>query len=169
MASFLRKSFDFSMKNIPIPSEDSYFKNFIFRTHDFITRMRWKAFFFKRSEEKKDELAAETYNNSDDENDQENQNTANENKYGYRTSRNPPYIKEIAEFEKDLWIMVESTKLENKKSNFQKKLQQEIKEIKKSKSLLIPADKTTNMYQMKTNEYKKLLKDNIISNYRKVD
>ena len=82
---------------------------------------------------------------------------------------NPPYIKEIAEFEKDLWIMVESTKLENKKSNFQKKLQQEIKEIKKSKSLLIPADKTTNMYQMKTNEYKKLLKDNITSNYRKVD
>ena len=65
--------------------------------------------------------------------------------------------------------MVESTKLENKKSNFQKKLQQEIKEIKKSKSLLIPADKTTNMYQMKTNEYKKLLKDNITSNYRKVD
>ena len=170
MASLIRKSFDFSMKNIPIPSEDSFFKNFIFRTHDFITRMRWKALFFKRSEEeKKENKTTEDSSSSNEENNTDNENQEIENKYGYRTSRNPPYIKEIADFEKDLWLMVESTQIVNKKSNFQRKLQKEVKEIKRSNTLLIPADKTTNMYKIKTEKYKKLLRDNITSSYKKVD
>ena len=65
--------------------------------------------------------------------------------------------------------MVESTQRANRKSNFQRKLQKEVKEIKRSNTLLIPADKTTNMYKIKTEKYKKLLRDNITSSYKKVD
>lgn len=95
------------MKSIAIPSEDSYFKNFIYRTHDFITRMRWRAF-FNNQKKRKRRKAAETSNSSNEENDSENQNTESASKFGFRTSRNPPYIRELAEFVKDVWLMVES-------------------------------------------------------------
>ena len=36
------------MKNIPIPQNSAYIKCLIDKTANFIRRMRWKAFFFKK-------------------------------------------------------------------------------------------------------------------------
>ena len=161
MAGFVKRHFYFSMKNIPIQNEDSFLKNFIHRTEDFITRLRWPILFFlKREEEKKKDNCDDCESDGEDE---------RKETYGFRSTRIPPPIKEIEEFEQDLWSMVEGIQFNKKRTQFQKRLINEVKEIKKSKNLIIPADKTSNMYEVPVEKYNKLLKDNITKQYKKVD
>ena len=161
MAGFVKRHFNFSMKNIPIQNEDSFLKNFIHRTEDFITRLRWPILFFlKREEEKKKDNCDDCESDSEDE---------RKETYGFRSTRIPPPIKEIEEFEQDLWSMVEGIQFNKKRTQFQKRLINEVNEIKKSKNLIIPADKTSNMYEVPVEKYNKLLKDNITKQYKKVD
>ena len=47
--------FKYSMKNIPIPSRNSYLKKLIEKTESVIKRMRWKAFFFENSDSNEDD------------------------------------------------------------------------------------------------------------------
>ena len=163
MADFVKKNFGFSMKNIPIPGRNSYLKQFIFRMEDFITRVRWVALFFLKKEAEK-EQGDDTFSEEDEDEDFERRT------FGFRSSNVPPPIKEIAEFEKDLWDMVENIQFSNKKlSPFQRKMKKEIKNLNESDKLLIPADKTSNMYELKPETYNKLLKDNITRAYKKVD
>ena len=42
-----------------------------------------------------------------------------------------------------------------------------MKNIKNSESIFVPADKTTNIYQMSADSYKKLLHENVTSKYKK--
>ena len=42
-----RINFDYSLKNIPIPSNQSYLKTMIEKVEAFIKRIRWKAYFFE--------------------------------------------------------------------------------------------------------------------------
>ena len=162
MAEFIKKNFGFSMKNIPTPSNDSYLKQLIHRVEDLITRMRWKAIFFLKKEEEKDNEESESEEGEDD---------VKRRTYGFRSTRVPERVNEMEEFEKDVWDMVEQCKFKDKgsESAFQKKMKNEIKEINKSDKLLIPADKTSNMYQVRTQTYNKLLKDNTTRAYKKVD
>ena len=107
-----------------------------------IKRMRWKVFF---------------YINPSSENMQQT--------YGLKTLNYPPKIKEMALFERDLWDLVNKIKFS---SNFQNQLKQDIKAIKKSKKDFDFADKTSNVYQIEKDEYKKLTTDTITSAYKKV-
>ena len=52
---------------------------------------------------------------------------------------------------------------------FQNQLSKDVRRINKSKNLFIQADKTSNVYEVDKITYKKLLNDNITSNYKKVD
>ena len=45
----------------------------------------------------------------------------------------------------------------------------EVKEVNKSDNLIIAADKTSNMYEVPPEKYKKLMRDNITQQYKKVD
>ena len=60
-------SFDYSMKNIPIPPQSSYMKNLIEKVEKFVKRIRWKAYFFEHPSEK----------------------TVNEN-FGFMSNKTPP-------------------------------------------------------------------------------
>ena len=42
-----RINFDYSLKNIPIPSNQSYLKTMIEKVEAFIKRICWKAYFFE--------------------------------------------------------------------------------------------------------------------------
>ena len=42
--------FDYSLKNIPIPSQDAYLRNLIEKVENVLKRMRWKAHFFLKEE-----------------------------------------------------------------------------------------------------------------------
>ena len=52
-------------------------------------------------------------------------------------------------------------------SNFQTRLSDDVRSIKKNTKLLIPDDKTNNLYELTTDEYNKLLTKNISKTYIK--
>ena len=139
-----RLNIDYSLKNIPIPSADSYKRRLIEKVESVIRRMRWKAFFFlKGSEEVEDEG-------------QEN------NNYGLcKTKACPPQVEELKPFENDLLRMVEGISFRNMSDPFQAKMKADIKDIRNSKEVIVRADKTRNLYRVEQDHYSKLLRDNV--------
>ena len=65
--------------------------------------------------------------------------------------------------------MVRNIEFKNVKSSFQQQLQNDMKSMKKNAKLLIPADKINNLYRLTTDEYNKLLTENISKSYKKTD
>ena len=118
----------YSLKNIPIPSPSTYTTALIKRTEDVIKRMRWKAFFFLRN----DDL---------DSDDPESKET-----FGFRTRKCPPRVNELEAFEDDLLKMIENIDFRTASNDLQRRLDKDIQKIKNSKDVIVPADKTRNLY-----------------------
>ena len=74
------RNFDYSMKNIPIPTKGSYLKCLVEKVESLIIRMRWKALFF---------------NNNDSESNPN-------NNYGFKSKKTPPQDELLKPFEEDL-------------------------------------------------------------------
>ena len=121
-------------------------KRFIEKTEHFLRRMRWKANHFLNQQE-----------------------TSAKDTYGFKSKNSPPKINELIPFEDGMLDLIRNIKFkDDTKSNFQRKLDADIKsKIKKPNSLLIPADKTTNYYEMNTSAYDKLIKENVTKTYKK--
>ena len=119
------------------------------KVQSFLKRIRWKAFFFD--------------NTSDPERERK-------KSYGFKSEKSPPQNKELLKFENAMYNMIKNIKFnENKPSDFQCKLSNDMKEMKKSNHLYIPADKTTNIYKVSVDQYRQLLHSNITANYKKAD
>ena len=108
--------------------------------------MRWKAYFY---------LNPEVSNN-------------NRETYGFNSKNTPPHIPELESFENRLLDMIHNVKFKNVKCGYQKKLSNHVKNIKKSESLFVPADKTNNFYKMDTSTYNNLLHKSITKTYKKI-
>ena len=134
----------YSPKNIPKPSKRSYKLQLMDKIDRVIKQLRWKAFFYM--------------NRSDD----------THETYGLKSLNCPPKIKEMVPFEKDLWNLVNKLKFRKIKSNFQRQLNEDITEIKRSNKVLVFADKTSNIYKLDTDEYKKLTTEAVTSTYKKI-
>ena len=148
--------FEYSMKNIPIPSRNTYMKKLIEMTESVIKRMRWKAFFFEQNKHK---------NRTDDStNDDDN---AKENNFGFKSRKCPPQNEELNKFESDVYDMIKNVEFRQVHDDFQDKLKHDIKKINNSAKAFIPADKTTNYYEVDKTTHDKLLMDNITSTYKK--
>ena len=65
--------------------------------------------------------------------------------------------------------MIKNIQFKYIKNDFQTKLKEDILNIQKCEKVLIPADKSRNIYKMETADYKKLLHDNIKTTYKKSD
>ena len=101
--------FDYSLKNIPNSSESTYFKTFINKLESFISRIRWKAFFYETSKSKE----------SDSESDDDQPQYEN---FGFRTDKIPPRNKYLDPFEDDLTSMMLSINFRKNKNLFRNKL-----------------------------------------------
>ena len=140
-----RKNLGYSMKNIPIPSKASYMKRMMEQVEKFVRRIRWKALFFE-----KPELMGKR-----------------KNTYGFKTNLAPPRMEHLEDFETDLYNLVSNVQYSSHRNEFQRKLAQDVKEINSSSNLLVPADKTTNLYSMSREAYQKLLSNNITKSYKR--
>ena len=69
----------------------------------------------------------------------------------------------------DLYELARSITFKPMTNSFQKNLQKDIQFIKSSNKMFVAADKTTNIYKMDVDNYRKLLRDNITSTYKKAD
>ena len=89
--------------------------------------------------------------------------------YGLKTFKCPPQVKELANFENDLLDLVKKVEFDDNfaRSQFQKKLQEDIGKITKSKKTLTAADKTSNMYRLTKEEHDKLVHNAVTKTYKK--
>ena len=136
----------YSSKNIPLPSNEAFMKRMIEMVESVLKRMRWKAFHFLRGDgtKRKDE----------------------EEKYGLKSQRCPPQVDELRLFESDMMKLIENLEFRRTNDEFQEKLKNDIKRIKSSNAVFVPADKTKNLYEMDAGLYNKLLDDNITKHYQ---
>ena len=109
-----------------------------------IKRMRWKAHFYL----KKDTSNIAYIN------------------YGFKTRNYPPLCKELQNFEKDFLDTIKLIKFWIVKYNFHRKLKEDISNIKSSPDVYAFADKTTNIYKLPPQDYKKLLHGIITKSYK---
>lgn len=135
----------YSTKNIPLPSQNDFLHRLIEKTEHFLRRMRWKAFFFLNPDAS----------------------TSSKDTFGFKSTKNPPPVDELKEFEDDMLKMIQSTKFKEVNSPFLNKLKNDTKHIKKETKLLIAADKTTNFYKLEPSKYNDLLEQNITKSYKK--
>ena len=142
--------FDYSYKNIPIPSERNYKLQLMEKIELVIKRMRWKAHFYN---EKKDIKENETH-------------TIPET-YGLNCLNCPPQVIELIQFQSDLLDMIKSLKFRKTGSHFQRTLKEDINTIHSTDTTLTFADKTSNLYKLKKEQYKKMLNDSITITYKK--
>ena len=110
----------------------------------FMKRMRWKAIFFNS---RKDTEIPENY--------------------GLKTTKCPEQVKELIQFENDLFQIVKDLKFRNTRSDFQCKLKNDIRFIRGSNKTLTPADKSSNMYRLSKDEYCRLRTNAVTATYKK--
>ena len=140
-----RFNLSYSTKNIPLPSRNDYLQRLIEKTEQFLRRMRWKAYFF---------LNPDTT-------------PCSKETYGFKSTKNPPPIEELKDFEDDMLKMIQSVKFKQVNSPFLNKLKEDTDSIQTEPKLLIAADKTTNFYKLEPSEYNVLLEKNITKSYKK--
>ena len=131
---------------LPIPSKNVYLKNRIFKLESFIKRIRWKAFFYEKSDSTPQTIV---------------------DNFGFKSVRTPPKNEHLNAFETDLYDMVHNIEFKRVSSEFQSNLSKDIKCINEDPLLFIPAEKKNNLYKLSKDNYNKLLTDNILKSYKK--
>ena len=117
------------------------------KVESLITRLRWKAhFFFDKKEH-----------------------SVNNMNFGFKSSFTLPQHELLSPFESDLYDMIRSINFKPVRNDFQKKLTEDINNIKSSENLLIFADKTANPYEMSLEQYKTILTNNVTKTCRKAE
>jgi hypothetical protein len=73
----------------------------------------------------------------------------------------------LKDFEDEILKLIQNIKFQCVHLPFQNKLSADTKRIRDSQQLLIPADKTSNFYELQVERYNKLLEENITKDYSK--
>ena len=118
---------DYSLKNIPIPSNESYLIKLIEKIESVVKRMRWRAHFFLQEKHESDIRRED---------------------FGFKSKITPPQCEHMEAFEKELLNIIPNIKSRSVKDAFQKRLKEDILKIKQSPNVFVFADKTSNIYEM---------------------
>ena len=121
MEKVKRINLDYSMKNIPVPSQTAYKKTLIAKLESFVKRMRWRAYHFinGKCEEDRDDRE----------------------KYGFNSTKSPPQVQELKHFEEDLIKLVDGFKFRRLTDPFQDKLREDVKRLRDDVGVIVKADK----------------------------
>ena len=144
-----KATLNYSLKNIPIPSKETYLKQLFGYTDSLIQRMRRRAYHFLK-------------NKDDDEDEDPWRET-----YGFKTANPAKQVPLLKPFEDDLINLVSNIEFKNKIPPFQRKLIADASKINKSESVFVLADKSPNVYKVATTTYTELLENSIQSEYKK--
>ena len=89
--------------------------------------------------------------------------------FGFNTTKTPPVIEEMRVFENRMTDLIQNIEFDNHCNNdFQRQLNDDIKQINDEPKLIIKADKTTNFYKMTQTDYNSLIEKNIQKSYKKI-
>ena len=135
----------YSLKNIPIPTRFQYQKALISKVEKFVKNGRWKMLNI---------LNPRTTG-------------ARKETYGFNSLNSPPQIKEFIPFETELYSLVANIKYKPTHNRFQDTLKADKEKVQKMKEVIVHADKTSNLYLMEVDNYKKKVVENITTDYKK--
>ena len=141
-------NFGYSMKNIPIPSHQEFLLEFINSMEILVSILRWDSFFFLNPDKRPN--AKETYD--------------------FKSTKNAPKVKELGEFENQMYDLGKNIKFDNRCTNpFQQKLKKDKALIENEDKVFISADKTTNYFKTSVANHEEIMTRNITKNYKKSD
>ena len=155
-----RVNLGYSTKNIPLHSRRIFMKHLIPKVQSLINRMRWKVFIAnKQVQAPTSEDATCTT-------------AANYGKFGLKSLRTAPQEDpELTRFESRLYNLISNIEFEErpKLNPLTRKLNDDIKRLKRSNSVWIKGDKTTNYYEVDVETHNELLHRSVTAQYRKCD
>ena len=82
--------------------------------------------------------------------------------YGSISTKPPPMVQELKDFEKNLVDLIQNINVRHVPNHFENQLQKDLHHIKKDDHLYIPADKTNNYYTVKPADYEHVLDKSIL-------
>ena len=142
-----RLHFDYSMKNVPLPSEKQFELEFLNSIHIFSKKTKWRALKY---------FNPELFKN-------------NKETYSLKSSKRPPNVKELKFFHDGLCELAKNLKFRKFRNNFHNKLKRDLKQIENNDNVIIAADKTRNYYESSKEDYLKHLRRNITANHKKAN
>ena len=95
------------------------------KVESFITRLRWKAYFFENPDQR---------------------NSNNSTHFGFKSNVTPSQNEILTPFENGPHDMVQSIEFKSVRNNFQSTLGEDLNKIKPSRNLFVFGDKITNLY-----------------------
>ena len=139
-------SLGYSKKNIPTPSRREYEMLFMESAESVLRRVKWKAFHALNPGQE-----------------------SGIQSFGFNTTKAPPAVPQLKQFEYDLIGMLKKVKFVNKPNTFQKTLREDILKLKEGNKLIMSADKTSNLYKVEVEDYRKSIRNEITGAYKKVN
>ena len=139
-----RIRFNYSLKNIGLPSHHQYQLRLIEKVESVVQRMRWKAHFFLGGDVKR----------------------VADNKFGLPSKHCALAVTEMKAFEDDIIKMVSNVKFRKVEEPFLNNVAEDLKKVNSSENILIFADKTKNIYETTCETYNKLMTENITKTYK---
>ena len=141
-------NFNYSLKNIPIPSQREYLTELTYSTEKFYRNFKFKVWHFLNPS------ASDV-----------------KEKFGFKSIRAPPSfspkIPELDQLGVRLQALIRDVEFRYYDNNFQSKLRADKEKIAQQDSVIVPADKTTNNYLLNKEQYNNLLEKDIRKSYRK--
>lgn len=150
MAAYEKLNFNYSTKNIPLCNKIEYKIKLMEKIRSFCRRIRIKLYFCTNDEDSTDMIE-------------------NKETYGFKSKFTPKQPEELKNFENEMFDLINQVKFRKSKDKFQQELQKDLRQIGKTKSLIVPADKTNNYYKIPKLEYDSLLLKSIRKSYKKSD
>ena len=91
----------------------------------------------------------------------------NNQTFGFESIKDSPPVNEVANFEKNMMVLVKNIKFRKINNNFQQKLKDDIKNIKSINKVFVPADNSINIYKLENEQYSELLRENVTKTFEK--
>lgn len=89
--------------------------------------------------------------------------------FGFKSTSNPPFMKEIKPFEDEMFELVHNIKFKPFKNEFQDQLKSDKNIIESTDKVIVKADKTANLYKMDIQTYNNHMVNVISKDYKKCD
>ena len=145
MEDIKKVEFNYSLKDIPLANQKEYLIKLYDATSKFINRLRWKLFFCNN-----EDISPREYKEED----------------VFKSNRSAPACDDLKAFENDLFDIIKNIKFSSYKSNFQRKLKQDLKKLLIKNKVILFAEKTRNLYKTSPKLYNKLVTDNLTKTYK---
>ena len=89
--------------------------------------------------------------------------------FGFKSGNSPPIIKELIDFEEDLWKLIKNLEFRDNSCKTQNEWAKDVEKMKESNKIIVAGDKSTSYYLFEQDDYQKLLRDKVTTTYSRCD